>query len=345
MTSDVRIGDRVVGPGHPCLVVAEAGVNHNGDPRLAHELVDVARKAGADAVKFQTFDPDQLVTSQAAAAPYQRRATEAKTQHEMLTELVLPTAVLGELAGHAADCGLIFLSTPFDRTSADVLATLAMPAFKVPSGELNNLDFIADLARRDRPLILSTGMATMEEVATAVNTAAAAPGICLLHCVTAYPASPSSANIRAIATMMSAFDVPVGWSDHTLGAVTAVAAVTLGATLLEKHITTDRGLPGPDHAASADPDTFAAYVDAVRECEAALGDGRKRPVPEEELNRVHARRSLHAARDLRAGLTLEAADVVALRPATGLPPDTPIQGRRLKRPVSAHHPITGEDVD
>jgi N-acetylneuraminate synthase/N,N'-diacetyllegionaminate synthase len=340
----VALGPRAVGGGHPCLVIAEAGVNHDGDAGLAHRLVDLAADAGADAVKFQTFAPELLVSATAAAAPYQSRRAGAERQRQMLAALVLPAGAWRELAAHAAERDLLFLSTAFDLPSAELLADLGMPALKVPSGELDHLPFLRALAGRGLPLLVSTGMATLEEVDRAVQAAAGAPGLCLLHCVSAYPAPVAEANLRAIPALAARHGLPVGWSDHTRGATTALGAVALGAALLEKHVTLDRTLPGPDHAASADPEEFAAYVAEVRALEAALGDGRKRPTPSEEENRVPARRSLHAARDLRAGQALRPGDVVALRPATGLPPGTAAEGLRLLRDVPGGAPLTAADV-
>jgi N,N'-diacetyllegionaminate synthase len=335
------VGGRVIGGHAPCLVVAEAGVNHNGDVGIAHRLVDAAAAAGADAVKFQTFDPSLLTSAAAAAAPYQVRRTGEDSQARMLAALTLPSSAWSELAAHARERRLVFLSTPFDLASAELLCALDVPAFKVPSGELNNLPFIRALAGRGLPLLISTGMGTLEEVAQALDAAAAAPGVALFHCVSAYPAPITEANLRVIPAMWERFGVPVGWSDHTRGEVTAVAAVALGAALLEKHLTLDRTMTGPDHAASADPDELSAYVAAVRATEAACGDGVKRPVPSEKENRRHA---LHAARDLDAGHVLAAADVITLRPAVGLPPGTLVDGLVLRRRLPAGAPITATDV-
>lgn len=342
-TPHITLGDRRVGSGHPCLVIAEAGVNHNGDLRRAHSLVDAAADAGADAVKFQTFRVEDLVSDAAAAAPYQQERG-ATSQAEMLRALRLPDGTWQELADHAAQRGLLFLSTAFDEASLEELLAVGVPALKVPSGELDHLNLIASLARRGLPLILSTGLATLEEVEAAVEAAAPAPGIALLHCVTAYPTPVAASNLRAIATLAERFAVPVGWSDHTEGAVTAVAAVALGASILEKHLTTDRTLPGPDHAASADPNVFAAYVAAIRDAEASLGDGVKRPAEMELENRAHARRSYHAIRDLAPGETLTADDVRLLRPATGLPPAARVVGRVVARPVAAGRSLTEADL-
>lgn len=342
--AEVLVGERPVGPGRPCLVVAEGGINHNGDPGIAHRLVDLAADAGADAIKFQIFEPAALAAANAEAAPYQRQLTETLSQLPLLESLVLPATAWAEIMAHAGERGLLFLCTAFDRPSADVIDLLGVPAFKIPSGELDNLRFIADLANRGRPLLISTGMSTEGEVATALEAGSSARGICLLHCVSAYPAPNSDANLRVIPALAARFGVPVGWSDHTVGPVTALGAVALGASLLEKHVTLDRTMQGPDHRASAEPGEFRSYVAAVRQMEAALGDGVKRITPAEEENRLHVRRSYHASRDLGAGTRLSADDVVLLRPASGLPPSTLLNGLVLARPVAAGAPVTREDV-
>lgn len=324
-TRTVRLGRNTIGPGHPCFVIAEAGVNHNGDPELAHQLVDVAAAAGADAVKFQTFDPEQLAAADAPKAAYQIASTgSTESQLEMLRRLTLPREALAPLAAHAQDKGLLFLSTPFDPESADFLECIGMSGFKVPSGELTNLSFLAHVARKGKPVLLSTGMSTLDEVAAAVAVVRSAgdPPLALFHCVTNYPASPGDCNLRAIETMRRAFGVPVGWSDHTEGLYPSIAAVAAGANLLEKHFTLDRGLPGPDHPASLEPEELAALVAAVRETEAALGDGIKRPAPSEAMNASLVRRSIHAARRLSAGHVLAQSDLVPLRPGNGLPPSS-----------------------
>lgn len=337
------VGDRPIGAGHPCFIIAEAGVNHNGDLSLAHRLVDVAAECGADAIKFQTFDPSALVSSGADAAPYQR-ARGASSQRAMLEALVLPASAWQELADHAAERGLVFTSTAFDVASLDLLVGLGVQVLKVPSGELDNLHYIERVASMGLPVIVSTGLGAMDEVADAYAAAEEAPGVVLLHCVTAYPAPVASSNLRAIPAMAERFDVPVGWSDHTEGYVTAVAAVALGATVLEKHITTDRSLPGPDHAASSSPEAFTAYVAAVRAIESGLGDGVKQPTDAELVNRIHARRSYHATRTLCPGEVIRESDVRLLRPATGLSPSADVLGRTVMRAVEAGQPVMAEDV-
>lgn len=310
----------------PCAVIAEIGVNHNGDPVLAHELIDMAAGAGADYVKFQTFSTVALAAEATPLATYQRGAG-ARSQNEMLAALELPKCVWQDLAAHAAERGLVFVSTPFDRASADLLDEMGVPLFKVPSGEITNLPFLRDLAARGRPLLVSTGMSTLEEVRAALDTVAEAPTVGLLHCVSAYPAPLHACNLRAIVTMREEFNVPVGWSDHTDGTISALGAIALGAAILEKHLTKDRSLPGPDHAASATPSEFADYVHAVRSLEVALGDGIKKPAPDEHDVAIAARRSWFTARQVEPGVALRADDLVALRPGTGISPAINLIGR------------------
>ncbi len=340
----MHLGGRLIRETSPCFLIAEAGVNHNGSPELAHRLVGAAEACGADAVKFQTFDPNRLVSSAAEAAPYQQERAGRGGQLDMLRRLTLPKTVWPELVSHAKERDLVFLSTAFDLGSLELLLDLGVAALKVPSGELDNLPFIHQHAECGLPLIISTGLGTLEEVAAAVEAAAAAPAIALLHCVTAYPAPEHACNLRAIRTLRETFNVPVGWSDHTKGSLTAIAAVALGASILEKHITTDHDLPGPDHAASADPAEFTEYVATVRTAESALGDGRKGPTTEEEANRRFVRRSYHAARDLRPGETIGTTDVALLRPADGLPPSAAVLGRVVARPVAAGQPVAEADL-
>jgi N,N'-diacetyllegionaminate synthase len=316
------VRDRVLGEG-PAFLIAEAGVNHNGDLDLAHRLVDAAADAGADAVKFQTFRTDALVSEAAPKARYQVETTGGgESQRAMLARLELSREAHAALRDHAARRGLVFFSTPFDEASADLLDRLGVELLKVPSGEVTNLPLLRHLAAKRRPILLSTGMCTLEEVATAVDTLRAAgdPPLAILHCVSAYPAPAADTNLRAMDTLRARFDVPVGLSDHTLGIEIALAAVARGAAVLEKHLTLDRTLPGPDHRASLEPADFAALVRGARAIEAALGDGVKRPMPSELDTRAVARRSLVAARALPAGHRLTRDDIAIKRPGTGIPP-------------------------
>lgn len=314
----------------PLFVIAEAGVNHNGDLSLARRLVRIAHDAGADAVKFQTFRAEDLVTREAPAAAYQTRNAGAGRQFEMLKALELPDAWHPILRDECEQLGIEFFSTPFSESAVDLLVRTRVRRLKIPSGELTNQPLLEHAAATGLPIILSTGMGTLAEVARAVRWielargaqahGADAPGLCLLHCTSSYPAAPESLNLRAIGTMAQAFGLPVGYSDHSEGATAAVAAVALGAVVIEKHITFDRMAAGPDHLASMEPEAFAQYVRAVREAAQMLGDGVKAPHSSELDTRAVARRSLVAARALPAGHVLECHDLLRRRPAGGLEP-------------------------
>jgi N,N'-diacetyllegionaminate synthase len=346
----VAIGGRHVGPGQPVLVVAEVGVNHDGDPEQALRLVEAAAGAGADAVKFQTFVPSRLASPRAAKAAYQTPGAPAgETQLAMLERLELPRSAYPRLRAACEAQGMLFLSTPFDEESADFLAAHGVPAFKAGSGDLTNLPLLRHLAGKGLPVILSTGMADEDEVAAAVDAvrAAGARGVVLLHATSSYPADPREANLRALPALQRRFATPVGLSDHTPGSAVALAAVALGAALVEKHLTLDRTLPGPDHAASLDVAGLAELVRGIRTVELALGDGVKRVTPGEAETRTVARRSLAARIDLPAGATLAGASLVALRPGTGIPPSEleQVVGRRLARPVAAGELLRLEDLE
>jgi N,N'-diacetyllegionaminate synthase len=319
----IRIGDRAIGPGQPCFVIAEAGVNHDGDLDVAFRLVEAAAAAGADAVKFQSFSADALATADAPKAAYQQRTTDAaESQRQMLRRLELDAAAHREIQARCRDRGIVFLSSPFDVASADMLAALDVPAFKIPSGEITNPALLAHVAGHRRPVILSTGMATLDEVDAAVTTLRGNGGgeIVLLHCVSNYPADPADCNLRAMATMARKFGLAVGYSDHTPGDEVAIAAVALGACLIEKHLTLDRTRPGPDHAASMEPEDFARMIARLRRAESALGDGDKRPAASETATASVARRSLVAAIDIAAGTTLTDELIASRRPGTGIAP-------------------------
>jgi len=339
----VSIAGRPVGPGQPCFIIAEAGVNHNGDLDLAMRLVDEARKAGADAVKFQTFKASHLASGTAPKAAYQLRTTDAQeSQQEMLRRLEFKPEWHAPVMARCRECGILFLTSPFDQPSLDFLASLTpeeLPALKIPSGEITNPAFLRAAARAGRPIILSTGMSDLGEVEAAVRAIESEgdPGLVLLHCVSAYPSDPTQSNLRAMETMARAFGKPVGWSDHTEGLETSLAAVALGACVLEKHFTLDRTLPGPDHTSSLEPGGLAALVRGVRLVESALGDGRKRPAPIEADTARVARKSLTAARDLRKGEILAGDMVLTRRPGTGLPPSSLelLLGRRAARDYAA----------
>lgn len=330
------------------FVIAEAGVNHNGSLDLALQLVDVAAEAGADAVKFQTFKAEDLVTAGAARAEYQvANLCEQGTQLEMLRRLELSAADHHAVAQHCRQRQIRFMSTAFDAASLAFLAGFGMPAIKIPSGDITCAPLLLQASRLGTPLIVSTGMCTLGDVeaalgviafgltqpgepagrvdcerayASAEGRAALGRHVTLLHCVTQYPAPPESVNLPAMDTMAAEFGLPVGYSDHTLGYEVALAAVARGATVIEKHFTLDRALPGPDQAASLEPDELRRMIAGIRNIESALGDGRKVPAPQELGNRDVARRSLVAARAIRKGEVFDADSLACKRPGHGVSP-------------------------
>jgi N-acetylneuraminate synthase/N,N'-diacetyllegionaminate synthase len=331
--------------------IAEAGVNHNGDLDLALRLVEVAHRAGADAVKFQTFRTEAVIAVDAPLAEYQRANAGAPTAVEMLKGFELPHADFARIADHCRSIGIEFMSSPFDLDSAAFLAGIGMTKFKLASGEITNAPFVRGVARlaagAGGSVILSTGMSTLDEVAEAVGwiEASGNPSLTILHCVSNYPAPAKDANLRAMDTLGAAFGRPIGWSDHTLGDAVSLAAVARGATVVEKHFTLDNALAGPDHAMSMDPDGLARLITGIRTVEASLGDGVKRPVEAEREIMTVARRSLFAARDMAAGAVLTAADLVALRPGDGLSPARMdhVVGRRALRAIRAGMKIGAQD--
>lgn len=339
MTQPIEFAGRSIGPGRPCFVIAEAGVNHNGDRELALRLIDAAVDAGADAVKFQTFTADRVVTRDAPKAAYQTEATGVEeSQLDMLRKLELSAEDHRALQAHCVARGILFLSTPFDEESANFLESMGLPIFKIPSGEITNSPFLAHLGRKQRPLILSTGMSTMEEVRSAVAIIfdTGNRDLVLLHCVSAYPAEAADANLLAMRTMATEFGVPVGYSDHTLGLEVSLAAVALGANVIEKHFTLDRDLPGPDHRASIEPQELKQLMLGIRRVEAALGHGRKEPVAAEGETAEVSRKSIVAARDIREGTRISRDDLVMKSPGTGLPPF--MLDKVLGRVAAAHVP-------
>ena len=318
----IRIGDRWVGEGEPCFVIAEAGANHNRDRAMAVELIDVAAEAGADAVKFQTYSAETLYSKHTPRFSY-LEGVSAKETWDLIKEIELPRAWQADLAAHAARRGIRFLSTPFDHRAVDELAALGVPAFKIASFEIVDLPLIGYAAAQGRPMILSTGLASYEDIADALGACAAAGNreVALLQCASLYPAPPARMNLRAMATMRQAFGRPVGLSDHSLGIHVAVAAAGLGASIVEKHFTLDRRLPGPDHPFAIEPGELRDMVRQIHEVEAALGDGLKLgPAPEEMEMHEKARRSLIAARAIPRGAVIDRSMIVIKRPGTGIRP-------------------------
>jgi N-acetylneuraminate synthase len=323
MINSIQVASKLIGADHPCFIIAEAGVNHNGNVDLAKQLIDVAVAAGADAVKFQTFHADSVVTCTAEKAEYQKSTTSSnESQYDMIKNLELSDETFRELSEYSDRKGIIFLSTPFDEECVDLLDYIGVPAFKVPSGEITNIFLLKKIAEKRKPIILSTGMATLGEVEGAVNFIKAHGGedIVLLHCTTSYPAPIYSVNLRAMETLRCAFQVPVGYSDHTEGITIPIAAVAMGAQVIEKHFTLDRSLPGPDHQASLEPQDLIAMVTTIRDIECALGNGIKSPNSEELTTKKDARRSIVAKTDIHPGERLSESVLAIKRPGTGIEP-------------------------
>ncbi|MDF1613504.1 N-acetylneuraminate synthase [Desulfurivibrio dismutans] len=307
------------------FIIAEAGVNHNGDLELAKKLIDAAAAAGADAVKFQTFKAESLVARDAPKAAYQQRNSGGEeSQYEMLKRLELSEEQFVVLHGYCQSQGIEFLSTAFDLKSVDFLASLGLEIFKIPSGEITNLPYLRKVGGLGKKIILSTGMADLEEVEAALAALEQAgttrEGITVLQCTTEYPTPMAEVNLRAMATIARQCRVAVGFSDHTEGIEAAIAAAALGAKVVEKHFTLDKTLPGPDHKASLEPDELRAMVRAIRNIEKALGDGIKRPGPSELPNRTVARKSIVAARDIKKGEQFTAKNLTVKRPGGGISP-------------------------
>jgi sialic acid synthase SpsE len=348
LPSHFAIGARELGAGNPTYVIAEAGSNHNRDLEIARRLIDVAAAAGADAVKFQTYSGSRIYSRKARSKFLE--AVSDKTPAELLEEISLPREWQAELAAHARERGIDFFSSPFDYEAVAELAELDVPLLKIASGEIVDLPLIRVAAATRIPLIISTGMATLAEIEDALRAAeeAGAQAVALMQCASVYPAPVERINLNAMETLRVAFGVPAGLSDHSLGISVPIAAAALGAAMIEKHITLDRTMPGPDHSFAIEPDELTAMVSGVRDAEAALGDGRKDgPSPEElEENYTLGRRSLIATRDLSAGTVLEAGMITIKRPGSGIAPKhlELVLGRTLRGDVEADDVLTWDVV-
>jgi N,N'-diacetyllegionaminate synthase len=328
------------------LIIAEAGVNHNGDMARAFALIDAAAVAGADVVKFQAFRADGLVTQDAGTAAYQASNTGQDNQSALLRALELSKDDFAKLAEHCTESGIEFLCTPFDVAMTADLVAMGMKRIKIASGELTNSPALRHFAELGLPILLSTGMATLAEVGQALDDLQAAAGnIICLHCTSLYPAPMATLNLQAMASMEAAFGIPVGYSDHSLGDHAAVAAVALGACVIEKHFTLDRSLPGPDHRASLEPDELKTMVRRLRDIAVAMGDGVKAPAEGERDTAALVRRSWHACHPLARDHIVTTADVILKRPADGLAPARSPVGRRLTRALAADQPVCDSDFE
>ena len=319
----ISIARKTIGAGAPCFVIAEAGVNHNGDPELAHKLITAAAEAGADAVKFQTFKAEKLVTASAKMASYQVANTgKESSQLEMLKRLELPYAVHAGLKAYAESLGLVFLSTPFDEEAIDFLSDLGVAAFKAGSGDLTNLPYLRRMAGKGLPMILSTGMATLDEAQEAVDNVRMAGNnqLVVLQCTTNYPCPPEEVNLRAMHTLAAVLKVLPGYSDHTAGLEVPVIAVAAGATVIEKHFTLDRGMEGPDHRASLEPRQLGEMIAQIRRVEMLLGRGEKEPFASEKEIMAAARKSVVSAMRIPAGIAISREMLTIKRPGTGMHP-------------------------
>jgi N,N'-diacetyllegionaminate synthase len=343
----IQIAYRLIGSGQPCFVIAEAGINHNGSLERALKLVDVAKAAGADAVKFQLYCVDEQVSKAAQTAGYQRERTGAYSMIELAKSYDLAWANHKTIAKHCRDVGIEYMASCFDAQAVDFLVNeLDGDCIKVGSGEITNYPLLAHMARTGKAMLLSTGMSTLADVAGAIDhiQANGAGPLGLFQCTSNYPTEPEAVNLRAMRTMAHAFSLPVGFSDHTRGYAISVAAVAMGATMIEKHFTLDKKLPGPDHAMSLDPAELGELVSAIRITEAALGDGIKRPHSSEIDTQRAARRSLVSTCTIQAGERLTETNVALKRPATGIDPRflCAVRGRTAACTIPADIPITWE---
>ena len=305
------------------LIIAEAGINHNGDMAIAKEMIYKAKEIGADIVKFQTGKTSYVMSKFAQKAEYQKTNTGSEgSQLDMCLDLTLPYSAFAELASECKKAGIIFLSTPFTVDSVEYLNNIEMPFWKIPSGEINHLPYLEALGKTKKSIVMSTGMCNMEEIEQAISVLKAngTEDIKLLHCNTEYPTPFEDVNLKAMLTLKEVFGVEVGYSDHTQGIEVPIAAVAMGATIIEKHFTLDRNMPGPDQAASLEPDEFAEMVKAIRNIEKAMGDGVKEPSPSEARNIPIARKSIVALRDIKKGEVFTADNIMCKRPALGLSP-------------------------
>jgi N,N'-diacetyllegionaminate synthase len=334
------------------IIIAEAGVNHNADINIAKKLIDVAKEAGADIVKFQTAVPELVMTEKANKAVYQIDNTgiASESQLDMAKKIHLPVEAYRELLDYSNCVGIKFLSTPFDHVSIDFLYNLGLDIFKIPSGEITNLPYLQTIGRMKTNVILSTGMSNLDEIGAALDVLITAgtlkENITVLHCNTDYPTNMEDVNLRAMITIGETFGVKIGYSDHTLGIEVPIAAVALGATVVEKHFTLDRSMDGPDHLASLEPGELKEMVNSIRNIEKALGRPEKVPTKSESKNKVIARRSIHVIDDLPKGHIITEKDIIMKRPGNGITPMEMkvVLGKVLNKDVMKDHKLSFDDL-
>jgi N-acetylneuraminate synthase/N,N'-diacetyllegionaminate synthase len=345
--TDILIGQKVIGSASQVFVIAEIGINHDGSISQAGRLIDAAAESGADAVKFQSYRVDRLLIPSRERYAQQTDGTESA--YQMLRRCELSWEDQEKLKKHADKRGILFLSTPFDEESTDFLDSLGVPVFKVASADITHVPLIRHIASKGKPVLLSTGMSFLSEVADAVYNlrSAGAQEILLMHCVSAYPTAPQQMNLRALQTLESYFELPVGLSDHSEGILLPLVAVAMGAVLIEKHFTLDKNAPGPDHKASMDPKELQVLIRNLREVEASLGDGRKRPSDVEEESRLFGRRSIVAAVDIRAQESIARWMLAFKRPGSGLEPRhwEKVLGMKARRNIGKDTILQWEDLE
>jgi N,N'-diacetyllegionaminate synthase len=345
--TDILIGQKVIGSASQVFVVAEIGINHDGNVSQAERLIDAAAESGADAVKFQSYRVDGLLIPSRERYAQQMDGTESA--YQMLRRCELSWEDQEKLKKHADKRGILFLSTPFDEESTDFLDSMGVPVFKIASADITHIPLLRHIASKGKPILLSTGMSFLSEVADAVYNmrSAGAQEILLMHCVSAYPASPQQMNLRALQTLESYFELPVGLSDHSEGILLPLVAVALGAVLIEKHFTLDKNAPGPDHKSSMDPKDLKLLIRNLREVEASLGDGRKRPSDVEEESRLFGRRSIVAAVDIRAQESISRWMLAFKRPGSGLEPRhwEKVIGMKARRNIGKDTILQWEDLE
>lgn len=346
---DLHIGNKSIGNRNPIFIIAEIGVNHNGDIGIAKKLIDVAFEAGADAVKFQTFFTKDHISKVASTAEYQNKSSSVKTQLELVKKLELKKEDFLNLKEYAENCGLIFLSTPFDFKSVNLLMDLDIPVFKVSSGDLTNKPLLEKIAQTGKPVILSTGMANLSEINEAIKWLVdnGCKAYSLMQCTSSYPTEIKDCNLMVIKTFQKYFDVPIGFSDHTVNSISSIIAVGLGINFIEKHITLDHTLNGPDHSMSMEPKEFKQFVQSIKNAQEALGNGIKETLPCEENVKKLARKSIVALTDISKGTLLNYQNIGIKRPGTGIHPKLieNIIGRKIKQDVAEDSLLKWDDLE
>lgn len=344
----IEIGNKLVGEGEPTFIIAEAGSNHDQKLEQAKKLIDVAASAGVDAIKFQIFQADTIVAKTSLKAEYMERVSEKESTYDIFKRIELPRKWLAELAEYTSKRDLTFLCSAFDEEGVDLLDTIGVPAFKIASGDITNLPLIKYTAAKGKPMIISTGASTMGEIEEAVSAIKATgnESITLLHCVSNYPTAIEDANLKCITTMKQALKLPIGYSDHTLGIFAPLAAVALGAVVIEKHFTLSKKLSGPDHFYALEPQELKAMVENIRTVEKLMGSPTKQPAKSELESRTLARRSVFAARNISAGESITKEMLAVLRPAIGLQPKfiDAVIGKRAKKDIKQYEPITWDKI-